>query len=616
MISGQWLLSGVLERLSALEWPSRASRYLPAVAAILAVVLALPALSVGWLLDDYYHRAVLLEIPRFRELLGPPAEMFRFFRGDPVRMGRLIDLGLFPWWTDPNIKAEFLQALTVLTHRLDYILWPDSPVLMHAQSLFWLGAAVAAAAAFYQRIMGPTWVAAVAALLFAVDDARGTTAGFLANRNVLIAATFGFSALSFHDRARKDRSRTSAFLAPLLLLAALFTKEEGIGTCAYLAAYALFVDRAGWRRGCLTLLPYTAVVVGWRVVRSAWGYGVWNMGVYVDPLTEPGRFAAAVVQRAPILLLGQWTPIPAESVVVLRPFLAGLLWWVSVSFLGLILFVIAPLLRHDRLARFWAVGMLLAVIPVCAAFPMDRLLTFVGLGAFGLLARYWAFVFGHPGDAPSSRSWRIVALSMAWFFVAVHAVIAPIALPFRAANPMGPRRVENRLYVHTQLGPEIGDQTLVIVNAPSAAHAGYTIFRRALSGQPVPQHTRVLAPAIPAVTIRRLDERTLAIRPARGYLDHVMDRLFRTERRALVLGEQMKLSGMTVEITELTPDGRPAEAVFRFHERLDSPSLRWLCFRGNHFEPFMPPPIGREATIKFDGRAMLLPKTGSLGSGL
>ena len=140
--------------------------------------VGVPALSVGWLLDDYYHRAVLLEIPRFRELLGPPAEMFRFFRGDPVRMGRLMDLGLFPWWTDPSIKAEFLQALTVLTHRLDYMLWPDSPVLMHAQSLFWLGAAVAAAAAFYQRIMGPTWVAAVAALLFAVDERGEPRPGF------------------------------------------------------------------------------------------------------------------------------------------------------------------------------------------------------------------------------------------------------------------------------------------------------------------------------------------------------------------------------------------------------------------------------------------------------
>ena len=77
----------------------------------------------------------------------------------------------------------------------------------------------------------------------------------------------------------------------------------------------------------------------------------------------------------------------------------------------------------------------------------------------------------------------------------------------------------------------------------------------------------------------------------------------------------MKLSGMTVEITDLTADGRPAEAVFRFDQPLESPSLHWLCFRGNSFEPFMPPPIGQETTIEFDGRAMLFPKIGPLGSG-
>ena len=74
---------------------------------------------------DYYHRTVLLGTLRFRDLFGPPVEMFRFFRGDPIRTGRVMDFGLFPWWTDPTIKGEFLQALTVLTHRLDYALWPD-----------------------------------------------------------------------------------------------------------------------------------------------------------------------------------------------------------------------------------------------------------------------------------------------------------------------------------------------------------------------------------------------------------------------------------------------------------------------------------------------------------
>ena len=181
------------------------------------------------MIDDYFHRAVLLERSRFRDLLGPPPEMFRFFRGDPERTGRLIDLGLFPWWTYPGLKAEFLQALTVLTHRLDYALWPDSPALMHAHSLFWLGLAVAATAGFYRRMLGATWVAGVAALLFAVDDARGATVGFIANRNVLVAATFGVSALIAHDRGRRDGSRLAAWLAPLLLLAHCSRRRRGSG---------------------------------------------------------------------------------------------------------------------------------------------------------------------------------------------------------------------------------------------------------------------------------------------------------------------------------------------------------------------------------------------------
>jgi len=98
-----------------------------------------------------HNQAILLESSQLRDLLGGPSEMFRFFRGDPERTGRLIDIGLFPWWTDPDLKGEFLQTLTVLTHRLDYALWPDSPALMHAHSLLWLGAAVAVTAAFPVR---------------------------------------------------------------------------------------------------------------------------------------------------------------------------------------------------------------------------------------------------------------------------------------------------------------------------------------------------------------------------------------------------------------------------------------------------------------------------------
>jgi hypothetical protein len=217
-----------------------------------------------------------------------------------------MDLGFFPWWTYPGLKAEFCQVVTVWTHRLDYWLWPDSPVLMHLHSLVWFAALVVAVACLYRQMFDSAAIAGLAALLFAIDDAHGTPAGFLANRNVLIASLFGVLALIAHDAWRRKGWRLGVGLAPLLAAISLFAKEEGIGTYAYLGAYALWLDPRGWRRGCVALVPYAVVLVAWRALRDHWGYGVRDMGLYVDPLTDPGPFAAALVARLPVLLLGQW----------------------------------------------------------------------------------------------------------------------------------------------------------------------------------------------------------------------------------------------------------------------------------------------------------------------
>ncbi|HEY2154225.1 MAG TPA: hypothetical protein VGH33_01250, partial [Isosphaeraceae bacterium] len=450
--------------------------WFPLAVGALAVVFALPSLGVGFIVDDYYHRMILLRREPWAGVLGTPAEMFCFFTGDPGRTGRIVEMGLWPWWTDLHLKGAFLQALTVLTHRLDYALWPDSAPLMHAQNLFWLGAAVTAASAFYRRMLGATWVAGLAALLYALDDTRGATAGIICNRNVLIAATFGFAALACHDRSRREGRVGWAFLSTGLLALALFSKEEGIGTCAYLGAYALFLDDRGRLRGLTALTPYFVVVLVWRTLRSGWGYGVENVGLYVDPVADPVPFAAAAVERIPILLLAQWTLVPAEIGIPLSRGAYSWVWWGVVAFLMLVLFAFAPLLRRDRLARFWAAGMVFATVPVAATFPMDRLLTFPGLGASALLAQFLAFVFEGREGAPAARPWRVVAVGLAWFFVVVHIVIAPLYLPFRAGNPIGPKWIEHRFNVRDAVGPEVEGKTLVVVNAPSPAHAHYFLL--------------------------------------------------------------------------------------------------------------------------------------------
>ncbi len=67
-----------------------------------------------------------------------------------------------------------------MTHWIDYQLWPDSPLLMHAHSLIWLGLAAATAAFLYRRFE-PSATAGLAVLLFAIDDAHIMPAMWLAN---------------------------------------------------------------------------------------------------------------------------------------------------------------------------------------------------------------------------------------------------------------------------------------------------------------------------------------------------------------------------------------------------------------------------------------------------
>jgi hypothetical protein len=566
--------------------------------AILAVALAAPALGVGWVLDDFYHRTVLLGTPEFRDLFGPPEEMFRFFRGDPERTTRVMDLGFFPWWTYPGLKAEFCQVLTVWTHRLDYFLWPDSAVLMHVHSLLWFGALVAAVACLYRQMFGQTVVAGLAALLFAVDDAHGTQAGFLANRNILIATLFGVLGLIAHDAWRRKSWSRGAVLAPLLIGSSLFAKEEGIGIYAYLAAYAVCLDPRGWWRGCFALAPYAVVLVVWRALRDQWGYGVRDMGLYVDPLTDPGPFAAALVERLPILLLGQWGLPPSDVAAVLEPQAQTILWLGALAFAVWLLVVSMPLLRTNPLARFWATAMLLALVPVSATFPMDRLLTLPGIGAFGLLAQILHLVFVEQKRTQMSRWWRVPAIILGCCFVACHLILAPLALPLRAGNPTLPKGFEQTLYVRTPLPDSVMHQTVVIVNAPSAAHAGLLPLLRVQSGAAPPRHTRVLGPALSTVLIRRVDGNTLLIRPTNGYLHWILDRVFRSDRHPMMIGQTVELSGMTARITALTDDGRPAEASFHFSVPLEDPSLLWLCYRNKAFEQFTPPSIGDSVEIK------------------
>ena len=573
----------------------------PLVAAMLAILLTLPSLRAGWVVDDHFHRMVMTGSAHYGELLPPWWNMFRFFDGDPERMHRAMDIGFLPWWTYPHAKAAFFRPFTALSHRIDYWLWPSGPVWMHAQSILWYAVAVAAIACAYRRLLPTTGLAAAAAVLYAVNDAHGMVVGFLANRNTLIALAFAAFTLIAHDRWRRERRPAFAALAAGALLLSLLAKEAGVAVCGYLAAYALWLDRGRWQSRLLSLTPFVVVALAWRVGWTAFGAGVEHVGGYVDPLVEPGRHAAAVLHNLPLMLLGQWALPPAETSLVLKPVLGEgfALWHWRAATAACVLLALAlwPLLRQSRSARFWATGMMLSALPACAAFAADRLMMFAGIGAYALLAQLLAAAFRRGDGRPAGRAGRAVFVVLGGLLFLIHAVLSPLAMPLRAGRPVGARTLDEQLQVRTPLDDSLARQDLVLVNPPSMVHAAYTPMLREATGQSVPRHLRTLAPGIDRLTLRRPDAHTLVIRPDQGFFTGPLDSLVRDDRNPMAVGQQVHLTGLTVTVNALTPDRRPAEVMFRFEKPLGDPSLRWLHWEDGEFVPFVPPSVGATVVL-------------------
>ncbi len=574
------------------------SRFFPYAIAILAILLTLSSLKAGLYIDDYHHKLLMDGSDSPIRLLDSPIDMFKFFDGDPDRTAEIMDCGFFPWWTYEGIKGAFWRPLASITHWLDYILWPDSPLLMHIQSVLWYGALVTAVAFLYRRFISITWIAGLAALLYAIDDAHGMPVGFLANRNAVMATLFGVLTIIVHDKWRRGNLRTGLVVGPALLVASLLSAEAGIATCAYLFAHALFIDRGTWRQRFAAMIPYVMVVLIWRFLWTHMGYGIEGIGVYIDPLSEPLTYINAVKNRAPFLLLGQWAMPPSGLSMMLHPKYLIWIWRSALFFLVLLIVVLIPLLWHKRSARFWAMGMILSVLPVCATFPSDRLLLFVGIGAMGLVAQFICIVFSKTEERPKFKLWRIPAFVLAVIFILIHLIIAPLALPVRAAYPMMPKKFFDKLMITEALDESVKSQDLVVVNPPIAFVFMLSPLGWEVNNQPMPRHLRVLTSSLlQPVEIHRTDVNTLIVRPSYGYYAFVFDALFRNKQHPFSVGDRVELTDMTVEITELTGDGRTAEAAFIFSVPLEDPSLRWLQYKDGAFVPFTPPAIGQRVVL-------------------
>lgn len=218
----------------------------PAIAAALvALALYAPAVRYGFVLDD---GAEIVDNRDIRSLSGIP----RLFAGGA-------------WRGAGYAQNPIYRPLTSATYALDYAAHGLSPAWFHFGNVV-LHALVSALVALLALAVGlAPWAAGLAGALFAAHPIHVEAVANAAGRKDELAALFVIAAVLAHRRAVLRGGAWQA-LAPLLLAAAMFSKEIGVAGIAAIAAFdALFLRRT---RGIL-YMAYGCVLAGYLAARFA-----------------------------------------------------------------------------------------------------------------------------------------------------------------------------------------------------------------------------------------------------------------------------------------------------------------------------------------------------------
>ena len=194
------------------------------------------------------------------------------------------------------------------------------------------------------------------------------------------------------------------------------------------------------------------------------------------------------------------------------------------------------------------------------------------------------------------------ALAGVWLFF--HIAVSCVSMPLtNCAAAYAEKTVQHDLE-SVPSDPGMRGDTLVIVNAMLDLWGANVPIALSSMGKPVPRHCRELCAGVNDLDVGRLDERTLVLRPDNSLLDSAWTTAFRNPRQdPFHAGDRVALEGMGVEVTAVTPDGRPAEMVFRFDRPLEDSSLRWIAYQNGRYASFKPPAPGQTVHIANQGLA-------------
>jgi hypothetical protein len=561
---------------------------------ITGVLLLLPSLWVGFVLDDYFCLAAIEGRIPDRDT---DRRLFPFFVNDEEATARIAADGGYPWWIDEGVKSRILRPLSDLLIRLDYSLRGRSAFGYHLHSLLWWTATLLACGLVLRRAL-PGVIGTLAFLLFAIDEVHVLPVAWIANRNALVALAPMLFGLWAWIRWREDGWRAGRFLAPVGIVIGMMGGELALAALAYFVAYELFgAPTSGIRSRLLRLAPIIGLGIAYVAVYRAFGYGSTGSGILLDPVQNPAGFVAAAVTRVPTLLASGiagfsadlWFAVPSvRTAQVIVGYVAVL------CLLGLIRCCWPGLDDSVKRGLRWMLaGSALSLIPVVAVFPSDRMLLVPGIGLAAGVATVMAYALW---SWRTHRHWLLIGAG--GIFAVVHLLLAPILT-------VGIQTVlvkQSRQSLELAASPVVRDSRdteTILIFAPDHVVGLYLPLLTDYLEIPAPKSWRPLSIAPCDHRLRRTGPRTLELEVAEGgvMLRSVFEELYRSPENRLLPGAVVDRGLLRAEILESSDRG-PTRVAFHFDRDLTDQTLRFLVWLDGELRPAVLPDVGEEIFIE------------------
>ena len=353
----------------------------------------------------------------------------------------------------------------------------------------------------------------------------------------------------------------------------------------------------------------------WRLAYTGLGYGASGTLLYIDPILNPVDFMMQMLTRIPVLLFSAFGLPVVDLLLAFSPQAMGIVAAVCLIPLGLLVLAGYPALKIHRTSVFWLVGLLCAVVPLVSGIPQNRNLGLVSLGVMGLAGQLFVDVAKSRKTGPLTPFQRIFLKTATPVLLFLYLVVSPI---FVISNPASTKMSAEGQARAADFGsnPELAEQSLYVINPPGAMSFMAGLFQRLFTDAPFPASINYLSSGFAPVHILRVDARTIIVTPEGGYtplpgpivddktgtvtgvgLENVyraLDGFHYNPRNPMQVGQVVALSDVTVEVTEMTNDGRIAQAAFTFVHPLDDRRYVWLHWdeETSAYERVQMPPVG------------------------